>query len=127
MFRIKTNTQVSNILRLAACAVISTISFWYPYYFTGHYEKIAPGIDSRSGFIIFCGLPFLVCAAIFSIILLIRLFRELKSVQSKWRYLMGFTGVVLAIPGVSGIVFVFVNIGLFFIYIVIHMFKEPSF
>jgi hypothetical protein len=127
VFRIKTNTQVSNILRLAACAVISTISFWYPYYLGDYYEKIAPGVDSRLGFIIFCGLPFLGGAAVFSIILVIKLFRELKSVRAKWRYLVGFTGVVLTIPSVSGVVLVCINLGIFFIYAAFQMCKELLF
>lgn len=115
MFKINTNSPLSNILRIAACAVISTISFWCPYYFAGYYEKIAPGVDHRLGCFVVIGFPFLIFAAIFSIILLIKLFRELKSVRAKWRYLVGFTGVVLAIPSVSGVVLVCIYLGMIFI------------
>jgi hypothetical protein len=115
LFRIKRNTQLSNILQLAACAVISIISFWCPYYFAGYYEKIAPGVDHRLGCFVVIGFPFLIVAAIYSIILIIKLLREFKSVRSKWCYLVGLTGIVLAIPSVSGVFLLFVNIGFNFI------------
>jgi hypothetical protein len=116
LFKINPNSHLSNILRIAACAVISTISFWCPYYFAGYYEIIAPGVDHRLGFFMyFIAFPFSILAAIFCMILLIKLFRELKSVRARWRYLVGFLGVVLAIPSISGVILAFVNIGFIFI------------
>jgi len=60
-------------------------------------------------FIFFVAGPFLLLAASFSIILLFKLIRELKSVRAKWRYLVGSVGVILATPSIIAILSMGIN------------------
>ena len=120
MFTITKNTHLSHILRLAMCSAISITGFWYPYYLSGQFAEY----DHRMGVVVFFALPFLILTAFFSIVLLHKLIRGLKSVRAKWRYLIVFIGVILTIPSILAVLI----IGIYYVFglwfIAIHMWRE---
>ena len=117
------NQTLSHILRLALCAAISVSCFWCPYYFAGQFAEY----DHRMGVVLFFGLPFLILAALFSIILLYKLTRKLKSVRAKWRYLVFCIGVILAIPSILAVLLIGINIALILLSLTIHICRELLF
>ena len=66
MFAIEPSSPVSQILRLALCALVSIAGFWYPLIISYQYDEY----DNRMGSVVFFALPFLALAAVFSIILI---------------------------------------------------------
>ena len=102
------------------CSAISITGFWYPYYLSGQFAEY----DHRMGVVVFFALPFLILTAFFSIVLLHKLIRGLKSVRAKWRYLIVFIGVILTIPSILAVLI----IGIYYVFglwfIAIHMWRE---
>jgi len=120
VFTITTNSHVSHILRLAMCAAISIVGFWCPFLTAYQYAEY----DHRMGGVMCFALPFLILAAYFSIILLHRLIRGLKAVRAKWRYLVGFFGVILAIPSILAVILMVINIVFAFCFAAIYTFRK---
>ena len=120
MFTITKNQTLSHILRLSLCAAISISGFWCPYYFAGQFAEY----DSRMGVVVFFALPLLILAAFFSIILLYKLIRKLKSVRAKWRYLVGCIGVILTVPSILAVLFIGINLGFTLLFVAIHICRD---
>jgi hypothetical protein len=79
------------------CAAVSIVGFYYPLFVVFRFAECD---DLHTGMLLYLVLPFSGVAGFFSAILVYRLIRGLKSVQTQWRYLAGFMGVVLAIPNI---------------------------
>jgi len=102
MLTITTNPYLSHIFRLASCASVSIAGFWCPFIAGIRYAEY----DNRMGFVIFSALPFLGLAMVFTIVLLSRLIRGLKTVRAWWRYPILFIGIILTIPSLLAIILV---------------------
>ena len=76
------------------------------------------------GGVVFFAVPFLILAALFSIIFLYKLIRKLKSVRAKWRYLVGCIGVILTVPSILAVLL----IGIYYVFglcfVAIQMFRD---
>lgn len=120
MFTITKNQTLSHILWLSLCAAISISGFWCPYYFAGQFDEY----DHQMGGVVFFAVPFLILAALFSIIFLYKLIRKLKSVRAKWRYLVGCIGVILTVPSILAVLL----IGIYYVFglcfVAIQMFRD---
>jgi hypothetical protein len=113
------NPYLSHILRLVMCVAISIAGFWCPYFLSYQYAEY----DNRMGGVCFFALPFLILAAIFSVIVLYKLICGLKSVQTHWRYLLGCIGVILAIPSIFAVLLLGIIMSINFILFLYFVFK----
>jgi hypothetical protein len=102
MFAIEPNSSISHILRLVLCALVSIAGFWYPLIIGHQYAEY----DNRMGFVVFIALPLVGLAALFSIILLYRLFCSLKMVQARWRHIVVLVGLLTAAPSILAILYI---------------------
>ena len=102
MLTIKPSSSLSHILRLSLCAMVSIAGFWCPFIISYQYAEY----DHRIGGVVLLALPFLVMAAIFSVILLYRLIRGLKGIEVRRRYIIGFIGVLIAAPSIFAALYV---------------------
>ncbi|MHC4159627.1 MAG: hypothetical protein ACYSSO_11190 [Planctomycetota bacterium] len=102
--RLVSNKTLSYLIQLAACLSISIIGYWVPFLVEKKtYEQFHKDIDTRMGMVVTFALPFLLAAAVWSLITFFKLIKEIRHSRSQYAYLLAFMGVVLALPSISAI------------------------
>ena len=93
--------QIDFVVRLSMYSFVSLICFWYPLIIAYINRE---NVDERFAAAVFFTVPFIMCIALYSLILLRRLFLSFKQVNSQRRLLFAFLGIVVSSPSlIAGI------------------------
>ena len=92
---VRSKSQMDLVIRLSMYSVFSLICFWFPLIIA--YEN-RENIDERFAAAFFIVIPFIMCIALYSLILLRRLFLSLKQNKSQRRLILAILGVVVSLP-----------------------------
>jgi hypothetical protein len=90
--------QIDLFLSLGMYSLFSLICFWFPFINVYKYGKY----DGRSSSAIVIVFPFIMFAAMYSAVLLGRLFSSLKKFKLQRRFLIAFFGIVVSSPSLAG-------------------------